>query len=223
MKPRIKLATTQTATNGMLALYEHDGAYSINFNGQELMHSKACASEKRLGEIGVATIDTETPTRVLLGGLGLGFTLQSALNALARNSVVEVAELIPAVVDWNRDHLQALNGSSLDDPRVEIHCKDVVSIIRKAKPETYDAIMLDIDNGPIAMVAENNASLYSKSGVRLIRRVLKTGGRVVFWSASRDEPFETRLRKADFKVQAIPAKIHESAKRAAYLLYVADK
>ena len=223
MKPRLKLAETRTPDGKPLALYEHDGAFAINCGGQELMHSQACASERLLGERGVEKLSRDQAARLLIGGLGLGFTLDSVLQALGPTAAVDVAELLPEVVEWNRAHLSALNGQRLDDPRVTVLIEDVGQLIRKAAPDTYDAILLDTDNGPIALVAESNNSLYSAKGIQAVFRALKPQGRAIFWSAGPDAAFESRLRKASFATQALPAKVHASAKRAAYLLYVADK
>lgn len=223
MKPRIKLAETRPETGGILALYEQDGAYSINFSGQELMHSKAAASEKLLGKLGGESLPRDQPSRLLIGGLGLGFTLASALETCGPDAMIEVLELASEVIDWNRDYLQELNGKCIDDTRVDLQVADATAIIRKAAPETYDCILLDIDNGPVAMVQKGNATLYSKSGVRIIKSVLKPGGCAIFWSAGPDEKFADRINRAGFQVKAIPAKVHEGAKRAAYLLYQAKK
>ena len=223
MKPRVKLAEANCADGGVIALYEHDGAYSINIRGQELMHSKACASELLLGKLGTEKLERDQPARVLVGGLGLGFTLRSVLESIGETARVEVVELIPEVVEWNRSYLLSLNGSLLDDARVTLVVEDATPLLRRALPESYDVILLDVDNGPVAMVAGSNASLYSKSGLRTIRSALSPRGRAVFWSAGPDRAFEGRLKKAGFDVAAVPAKVHESARRAAYLLYVADK
>jgi spermidine synthase len=222
MKPRIKLAESTTADGGAMALFEHDGAYCINYSGQELMHSSASASEVLLGQIGVERLDQDAEARVLVGGLGLGFTLRSVLENVGPNTTVEVVELIPEVVEWNREYLKPLNGAMLDDPRVVVEVADVTQFVRKEQRDRYDVILLDVDNGPVALVSNSNSSLYSNSGLRRLRTALKPGGRVVFWSASQDLRFEHRLDHADFKVSKVPAKVHEGARRAAYLLYVAD-
>lgn len=223
MKPRIKLAESKTPDGRTMALYNHDGVFSINISGNELMHSDSYTSEKLLGELGVARLKKDEPARVLIGGLGLGFTLQSVLESVGPETSVETVELLPEVIEWNREHLKELNGALLDDTRVAVLTNDVTKVVRKAKSGTYDAIMLDVDNGPVALVNKANLSLYSNTGVRSIRNALKPGGRAVFWSASPDERFEARLERNGFRVKAVPAKVHERAKRAAYLLYVADK
>lgn len=222
MKPRLTLAEARTAEGRRLLLSEQDGAFAISLNGQELMHSRAHASEVRLGELGVALLGTQPAARVMVGGLGLGFTLARVLAGLKTDAVVDVAELLPAVVEWNRTFLQKLNGPALDDPRVRVHVGDAAKLIQQASADTFDAVMLDLDNGPVAMVTSSNRNIYSGTGLRNVKRVLKTGGRAVFWSASADAAFETRLQQAGFIVEAVPAKVHANAKRAAYLLYVAQ-
>ena len=222
MKPRVKLAESTTADGGAMALYEHDGKYCISYAGQELMHSGANASEILLGEIGVELLEHDASARILIGGLGLGFTLRSVLASTGPNVVVELIELLPEIVSWNREFLKSLNGELLDDPRLEIHTTDVVGYVRKAERARYDVILLDVDNGPVAMVSETNVSLYSNTGLRWLRGSLKPEGRAVFWSAGPDLRFEDRLKRAGFRVSKVPAKVHAGSKRAAYLLYVAN-
>jgi spermidine synthase len=222
MKPRVKLAESTTADGGAMALYEHDGKYCISYAGQELMHSGANASEILLGEIGVELLEHDASARILIGGLGLGFTLRSVLASTGPNVVVELIELLPEIVSWNREYLKSLNGELLDDPRLEIHTTDVVGYVRKAERARYDVILLDVDNGPVAMVSETNVSLYSNTGLRWLRGSLKPEGRAVFWSAGPDLRFEDRLKRAGFRVSKVPAKVHAGSKRAAYLLYVAN-
>jgi spermidine synthase len=205
-----------------MALYEHDGAFVVNFAGQELMHSEAVESERLLGEVGVKRLSRDEEHRVLIGGLGLGFTLASALQCVGPSTNVEVVELLPEIVEWNRTHLKDLNGGLLNDPRVTIQIEDVNRVIRKAEPQTYDAILLDVDNGPSAMVSGTNASVYSISGLRALRTAIRSRGRVAIWSAGPDPAFETRLRREGMKFQAVPAKKYPRARRAAYLIYVID-
>ena len=152
MKPNRKLAETTTSDGGRLILYEHDGAYCIRLNGQDLMHSSVTASELRLGELAAAVLSRQPDSLSLLGGLGLGFTLKSLLEKSGRRAKVQVAELIPEIVDWNRNLLAHLNGSLLDNPRVEVLLQDVWTVILGAAVGTYDTLVLDVDNGTTAMV-----------------------------------------------------------------------
>jgi spermidine synthase len=222
MKPRIKLAESTTLDGAPMALYAHDGAYSISFQGQELMHSKAAASELLLGRLGVERIRKDAKARVMIGGLGLGFTLRSVLDCVGAESQVDVVELVSKVVEWNRDYLRDLNGTLLDDPRVKVIEADAVKTIYDGVSHSYDAMILDVDNGPTGMVKASNGSLYSHQGLRAVRRLLKAGGRAAFWSAGTDPHFKARLEAVGYRVGVIPAKVHERAKRAAYVIYVAD-
>ena len=128
MKPRVKLAES-TFTGGILSLAEHDGSYSISLDGKELMHSRANASELLLGSLGVAQLNNETDARVLIGGLGLGYTLKSVLESVGDKTTIEVAEMIPEVIEWNRSYLKNLNGSLLEHPQVETRLVDVTQLI----------------------------------------------------------------------------------------------
>ena len=224
MKPRIKLAETTTSNGMRLALTEHDGSYSIRLNGLDLMTSRAAASELYLGELAGERLASRPNPRALVAGLGLGFTLKSLLEKLGKDAKVDVAELMPEVVDWNRRFLGNLNGALLDDPRVEVHVEDVGNLIAAAtRGEPYDAIVLDIDNGPTAMVQQENARLYSQSGIRRILAALKPGGFVAVWSAGEDKLFEKRLRQEGFNTRTVPAKSHPSARRPVYVIYVGMK
>jgi spermidine synthase len=223
MKPRILLAESSTPDGAAMSLFEHDGAYSISFKGQELMHSKASTSELLLGKLGVEQIDREPKVRVMIGGLGLGFTLRTVLGGLGGDAQVDVVELVPKVVEWNREFLRGLNGELLDDPRVNLIEGDAVNLILKGNPNTYHAVILDVDNGPTGMVKASNDRLYSHSGLRAVRSLLRPGGRTAFWSAGDDPHFKARLEKVGFRVGRIPAKVHERSKRAAYVIYLADR
>lgn len=205
-----------------MSLAEHDGSYSISLDGKELMHSRANASELLLGSLGVARLGNQTNGRVLIGGLGLGFTLKAALESVGDKTIIEVAEMIPEVIEWNRTHLKNLNGSLLDHPQVETRSVDVTRLIQETEPHTYDAILMDVDNGPNAMVSDTNASLYTKNGIRSICRTLKKGGRLVVWSAGPDQGFEKRLCHAGLQVEAVRAKAHAGAKSPSHFLYLGD-
>jgi spermidine synthase len=223
MKPNLKLAETITPDGGRLILYEHDGAYCIRLNGQELMHSSVSASEVRLGELAAERLASEPHSLCLLGGLGLGFTLKSLLERGGSGAKIRVVELIPAIVDWNRNLLGHLNGTLLNDPRVEVVLQDVWAVIAEGQPVQYDALVLDIDNGPTAMVQKQNQRLYSLKGLQRIASVLKPDGRALFWSARADAAFAERLTRAGFKTKVISAPLYANAKRCAVSIYVADK
>lgn len=223
MKPHRLLAEARTPDGASLTLHEHDGSFCIRLGGRELMHSKAAASELSLGEVGTARLARGKPARVLIGGLGLGFTLRSVLDRTGTEVNVEVAELLPAIVAWNREHLAVLNGTLLNKGRVMVRVGDVFDLVEGAVPANYDAILLDIDNGPSAMVQAANARLYDARGLRLLAAALAPGGRLVVWSAGEDRAFEQRLAKAGFRVETVAVKIHAGARQAAGRLFVGDK
>jgi spermidine synthase len=223
MKPHYNLAETRTPDGARLSLHEHDGTYCIRLNGQDLMHSMTSASEVLLGELAADRLDTKNPTRVIIGGMGLGYTLKAVLAKAGAKSVIEVGELMPEVIEWNRTFMAKLNGHLLADPRVQVRLGDVVDTIASARPNSYDAILLDVDNGPVPMVRAGNVRLYGPRGLETMKGKLKPGGRLAIWSASPDYSFEARLRAAGFIAQAVPAKLFPTAKRSAYVIYVGDK
>ncbi len=223
MKPHRNLAETRTPDGARLSLHEHDGSYCIRLNGQDLMHSDTSASELLLGELAKDRLAARPEARVLIGGLGLGYTLKAVLEHAGPRARVEVGELMPEIVDWNRTHMAGLNGRLLDDPRVTLRMGDVVATIAKAAPAAYDAILLDVDNGPTSMVNAGNVRLYGARGLDVLRKKLRPGGRLAIWSAAPDRTFEGRLARAGFATQAIPARVFPGAKRSAYVIYVGDK
>jgi spermidine synthase len=187
------------------------------------MHSSVTASELRLGELAAESLSGQPESLALLGGLGLGFTLKSLLAKSGPGVKVQVAELIPQIVDWNRNLLGHLNGKLLDDPRVEVLLRDVWTVIACAEPAHYDALVLDLDNGPSAMFQKLNARLYSSKGLERMAAVLKPHGRALFWSVRPDPAFAKRLTHAGFQVEVVPAPLYASAKRCAVSIYVAEK
>ena len=223
MKPNVTLAETKTPNGARMTLVEHDGSFCIRVNGQQLMHSSVSTSEVQLGQLGCEKHPSRgAATRVLIGGLGLGFTLKSVLHRVGPKAVVHVSELFPELVEWNRTFLAKLNGQTLKDKRVTIFEEDVRAVIHRAARAPYDAIVLDIDNGTTAMVKNDNNALYSEWGMKQIALALKPGGRAAVWSACADAVIEKRLVRAGFKVQAVPAKLYEHARRSTYMIYVAD-
>ncbi|MFZ5875898.1 MAG: spermine synthase [Nitrospirota bacterium] len=217
------MAETTLAGGATLSLCTRDGQYSLRVGGRELMGTVAVNSELRLADLGCETLGTKRGARVLIGGLGLGFTLRRVLERVGRDARVAVAELLPAVVDWNRTYLQSINGKLLDDPRVNLMIEDVLTVLAHAKPGQYDVILLDVDNGPPASIIDPATSrLYADDGFAVVSRALRIGGRAVFWSASADRAFVKRLTKAGFRATAVGAKAHPRAKRDTHTLFVAD-
>lgn len=221
MKPFHTLAETRTPNGSCFSLHEHCGEFFLKLNGTQLMGSNATVSELLLADLACEWREPCAAPRVLIGGLGLGFSLKRVLELTGPQAMVEVAELLPEVVAWNRDFLRGLNGPLLDDPRVKVTTGDVFDCI-KQNAAYYDAILLDVDNGPTSFVQPRNSRLYTGNGFALIRRSLRLGGRVAFWSADKEPAFLAQLGRSGFYAEEVPAKAHERAKRAAHRIYVGE-
>ena len=196
MIPWTLLGIAQTPGNGAeLRLYQRDTEFSIKADKYELMNSHVYGSEDALALLACEKITNQPHARVLIGGLGMGYTLRSALNGLGANAQVVVAELVPAVVHWNRGFLAHLAGTPLDDSRVTIHETDVADLINTAKGD-YNAIMLDVDNGPEALTLEDNDWLYGLKGLKTAFAALRPNGVLAIWSSGPEPAFSQRLRKA---------------------------
>ena len=205
---------------GELGLYQHDKDFLIKvLGGQDLMSTRSNGSEDALGEIACAEVSGRERCRVLIGGLGMGFTLASALRHLGHDAEVVVAELVPAVVEWNRGPLGEKAGHPLRDERVRVHEVDV-SIILKAEPQSFDAILLDVDNGPEGLTQEDNHRLYSSAGLNTSHQALRPKGVLAVWSAGPDHWFGKRLSKAGFEVEEIPVRAR-GRKGARHLIWIA--
>ncbi len=207
MKKSTLIDQSQTPDGRAIALFEHDGNYSIRIDGLELMSTRQHASEERLAELACAGVKTKREAAVLIGGLGFGFTLRAALTQLSPDATVTVAELMPAVVEWNKNPAYKLAADVLADRRVKLVLADVAAVIGRSRG-AFDAILLDVDNGPAALSAESNEQLYDDTGLYKILGALKAGGVVAFWSASADPRFAKRLAKAGFEVDVQRARAH---------------
>lgn len=222
MKPTTTLATSRTPDGEPLILLEHDGQHYMKVGGVPLMGTHASSSEKEMADLASASLPPAP--RVLIGGLGFGFTLRRVLELCSPHATVDVAELLQVVVDWNREFLTAVNGLLVDDPRVNIHIRDVADLISRASGENrYHAILLDVDNSPDPLVQKGNARLYDGNGLARAKAALHPGGRVVYWSANPDKSFAQSLGKHFDNVQAISAKAYPKAKRFTHTLFVADR
>ena len=187
-------------SGGELLLLERNGEFVIRADGRELMTSRAHASEEKLGALAAAALRGLEAPRVLVGGLGMGYTLAAALHELGPGAELVVAELVPEVVDWNRGPLGHLAGHPLRDPRVRVRDADVAAELRATRGR-YDAIVLDVDNGPEALTRRGNDWLYGRSGLGAAFAALRPGGVLAVWSASAAAPFAKRLRAAGFRVE----------------------
>jgi spermidine synthase len=223
MKPNIKLAEAKTPNGQIIALYEHDGSFCIRMNSQEIMHSLSNASELQLGKVGAQLREDLSDPRILIGGLGLGFTLKGVLENTANTAKIEVVELIPEIIEWNKTFLKDLNGKLINDNRVELLIKDAFEVIKRSKNESYDAIILDTDNGPTALVQKENHRFYSRNGLKMIHQRIKRGGKLAIWSANNDPNFVDSLKQSNFEVETIPAKSNENAKRFNHVIFLAHK
>jgi spermidine synthase len=205
-----------------LQLYRRDEEFSIRVGGRELMNSRAHGSEEVLGELTCARIADCPRPRVLIGGLGMGYTLRAALNRLSAQSRVIVAELIPAVVAWNRGPLGDLAGHPLRDDRVTVREVDVAGILR-AEQRAYDAILLDVDNGPKGLTRNGNDWLYAQGGLSAAFAALRPGGVLAVWSAGPDQAFRDRLRKTGFKVEEIRVRARDARGGARHTIWIAGR
>ena len=201
MKPWKELGRTDTPDGNDMRLTERDGEYVILLNGSTLMSNRTHGSEEALATLACRRLGAVERPRVLVGGLGMGFTLRATLDLLPRRAIVTVAELVPAVVQWNRGPLASLANRPLSDKRVRIKVTDV-GVTLRANPGRFDAILLDVDNGPAAFTSLNNCRLYDNAGVAAAYAALRTGGRLAVWSASDDRKCEQRLRFHGFLAQS---------------------
>ena len=200
MNPWQLLGRAQTPGGGAeLVLYQRDSEFSLRADNRELMNSRVHGSEEAMARLGCRNLAKHPGARVLIGGLGMGYSVRTALDILGEDARVVVAELAPAVVEWNRGVLADLAGRPLEDRRAELHEADVVQLIRAARGD-YDAIMLDVDNGAVAMVQEGNNWLYSLPGLSATYAALRRGGVLAIWSAGPQPAFVRRLRRAGFEV-----------------------
>ncbi|HEY7809485.1 MAG TPA: hypothetical protein VIA98_03785 [Allosphingosinicella sp.] len=199
MIPRLLLDTAPLPGGGELKLFRRGEEFSIALGGNELMNSRKSGSEEALAELGCAGLAGQAKARVLIGGLGMGFTLRAALAVLPQGAEVTVAELVPAVVAWARGPMAHLHEGTLDDPRVTIAEGDVARLM--GARGAWDAILLDVDNGPDGLTVEANDGLYSARGLAAARAALRPGGVLAIWSAAPDSAFTNRLRRAGFAVE----------------------
>jgi spermidine synthase len=200
--PWILLDTAKVPDGEELRLLQRGAEFSIRLSNTELMNSRVYGSEEALAEIAIGKIGEQKKPRILIGGLGMGFTLRAALRMIGSEARVVVAELVPAVVAWNRSWLASVSDRSLDDLRVSIREEDVASLI-KAEASAYDAILLDVDNGPEALTRKANEGLYSLSGLGTAYAALRPRGVLAAWSVGPDRSFTQRLRKTGFEVNEV--------------------
>ena len=201
MKRRELLASTITPDGMRMTLSLHAGDYYIDVDGRALMSTRAPGSEKALADLATQELTDNNHPRVLIGGLGLGFTLGAALDVLPLGASVVVVEFFETIVDWNRKFGFESATDRLADPRVVVEVTDVVDYLREVK-QPFDAIVLDVDNGPDAWRLASNERLYDRLGLIRIRRALKPGGLLAVWSATGSSVFENRLAEVGFAARS---------------------
>ena len=222
MKPRKKIATARTPDGEEIVLFQRGRDFMIEVNGQDLMQSREHESERLLAQLGCAhLVDYKTPC-VLIGGLGMGYTLRQALDVLSPDARVVVGELLDTVIEWNQAYLGELNGQPLGDGRVELKKGDVVELVSRSR-ERFDAILLDIDNGPGAMTASSNHHLYGREGIRACGRALRKPGVLAVWSAEPNRKFEQRLLRCGFHVRRFRVPAYKGGKSLSRLVWVASE
>lgn len=204
-----------------LLLRHRAGIYEIRCNGWDLMSNRAHRSEEALAELALRQLTEEAP-RILIGGLGMGYTLRAALDAAPPSARIVVAELLPEIIAWNRGPLAQLAGRPLDDPRVELHMGDVAGLLA-TNGVAFHAVLLDIDNGPQAVMFERNAALYSREGLALARSALERGGVFAVWSADRSVCFERSLEEAGFSWRAVEIPARGASGEPLHTIYLARR
>jgi len=196
--------------------------FSIRVATTELMNSRIHGSEDALAELTCSRISRKPGRRILIGGLGMGYTLAAALQHSGDDSLITVAELIPAVIRWNREHLGHLAGNPLADGRVFVRQEDVAETIAREK-SIWDAIILDVDNGPDGITRKVNDRLYGMSGLKNAFLALRTGGVLSIWSSGTDEQFTSRLKQCRFQTEIVTVRARKPGKGARHTIWLATK
>lgn len=199
---------------------KHGDEFSIMLGRIELMNSRLSGSEEALATLSCEQLRTPTP-RILIGGYGMGFTLRAAQTVLPEAAEIEVAELIPAILDWARGPMAQLTANCLDDPRVETIIDDVSDIILKAE-DRYDAILLDVDNGPDGLTQGDNDRLYSMAGLSAAKTALRKGGVLAIWSSAGDAAFTRRLQQCGFTTTENTVPARANGKGAKHMIWLAQ-
>lgn len=208
--------------SGELRLYARGDEFSIRIDGQELMNSRTYAPTDALSELGCARIRQREGARVLIGGLGMGYALATALAGLGRDAEVVVAELVPSVVNWNRSLFGHLAGNPLHDPRVTVREADV-GLVLKERRAAFDAVLLDVDNGPEGLTRQENDKLYTHAGLLSARAALRPKGVLGIWSAGPRQGFARKVQAAGFEVEEIPITARGGGRGARHVLWLATR
>jgi spermidine synthase len=205
-----------------LRLMRRGTEFSMMLGPNELMNSRLSGSEEALATLACKRLEADKAPHLLVGGLGMGFTLRAALAVLGPKARITVAELVPAVIAWARGPMAGIFGDSLNDPRVEIREADVADVI-EARASAFDAILLDVDNGPEGLIRKANDALYDPQGLKAIRRALRPGGILAVWSSGPHPAFTRRLRDARFDVNEVNLRATSRRSGARHLIWFATK
>jgi spermidine synthase len=205
-----------------LRLRRRGAEFSMMLGSNELMNSRLSGSEEALATLACRQIETVKAPHLLIGGLGMGFTLRAALAVLGPEARITVAELVPAVIAWARGPLAGIFGDSLRDPRADIRSADVVEVIR-SHAAAFDAILLDVDNGPEGLIRKANDALYDHSGLKAVRRALRPSGVLAVWSSGPNPAFSRRLRDAGFDVNEVAVRATAKRSGARHVIWFATK
>ncbi len=220
MIPWVQLGTAAIPDGGAdLKLMRRGAEYSIMSGHIELMNSRMSASEEALATLSAERLAGRKAPRTLIGGLGMGFTLRAALKVAPDDAKFVVAELVPAVVEWGKGPMADLFAGCLDDPRVSIRVGDVADIMRE-EADAWDAILLDVDNGPDGLNRATNDGLYHHDGLATARRAVRKGGVLAVWSSEPDQGFGRRLARAGFKVDEVMVRAHRKGKGARHTIWL---
>lgn len=221
MKPWVTLAEDTAPDGRKLVLQQRDDEQVIRMGGQVLMSSRQHGSEEAMAAAAL-TSHVRPDSAVLVGGLGLGYSLRAVLDRVSPTARITVAELFPAVVRWNRGPLAPLAGAPLGDARVTVYEGDVRALVERSE-RAFDAILLDVDNGPSALTKSSNAQLYDRTGLSRLHRALRPQGRLVVWSAGPDAAFVRRLTEVGFTAsdQTVPAR--DASAGARHVLFIAER
>ena len=220
MVPRELIGTALVPGGDELRLFRHGGDYMIVLDRNELMSSRMSGSEEALAVMTCERLGKGRAPHLLVGGYGMGFTLRAALARLAPDAHVTVAELVPEIIDWARGPMAALTAGCLDDPRVRLVAGDVATAIGAAH-RNYDAILLDVDNGPDGLTRAANDQIYSMAGLAAAKAALKPGGVLAIWSAAQDTVFSRRLKAAGFKVEEASVRARSNGKGPRHVIWFA--
>ncbi|MFN3655727.1 MAG: hypothetical protein ACK4UO_00565 [Pseudolabrys sp.] len=220
MIPWVQIDTARVPGGGELRLMRRGDEFSIRLGANELMNSRLSGSEEALARLACGKLQGRRTPRMLIGGLGMGFTLRAALDALPADAEIAVAELVPAVVAWARGPMAAVFGRSLEDKRVTIDAIDVGEAIGAGKAR-FDAILLDVDNGPDGLTRTANDALYSAAGLAAAHAALRPGGVLAVWSAGPDAGFTKRLRQAGFAVEEARVRGGRTRRGARHVIWLA--